>query len=112
MTSAGCAITCLIVACVDSSFYVPSSFNVWVNILATATICTLIPILLFLQSLVHIDAEKASILSVSQLVFIAIFGVILLHENLANMQIIGITIIVAGTLVALMRDKHTKKSLA
>lgn len=111
MTSAGCTIACLVAACVDSSFHIPSGFNVWINILSIAIICTAIPILLFMQALKHINAEKASILSVSELVFIVIFGVILLHESLTSMQIIGVLVIVSGTLVTLMRDKPIEKSL-
>jgi len=111
MTTTGCAIACLIAACIDSSFYVPSGLNVWINILATAIICTVMPILLFLQALEHTDAEKASVLSVSQLVFVAIFGVILLNESLTSVQIIGIMVIILGTFLTLVHDKQTEKPL-
>ena len=106
MTSIGCAITCLVAACVDGSFYVPTDLSVWCNILTIAIICTIVPLLLFLQALKHIDAEIASVLSASELVFIVIFGIILLHESFNSMQIIGISMVMIGTLVPLARYRR------
>lgn len=112
MTSIGCTTTCFVAAWVDGSFCIPGTINIWLTILATAALCTVIPILLFLQALEHIDAETASILSVSELVFIVIFGYVLLHESLNSMQIIGITVIIIGTLITLVRHRRLEKALA
>lgn len=110
MVSTGCATTCLIVACVDSSFYMPSGFNVWINILGIAIICTALPILLLLKALQYINTEKASMLSVLEPVFVVIFGILLLNENITNLKIAGIITILSGALITIMYDKRNNKN--
>lgn len=110
MVSAGCATTCLIVACVDSSFCVPNGLNVWINILGIAIICTALPILLLLKALKYINTEKASMLSVLEPVFVVIFGILLLNENITALKIIGIITILSGALITIMYDKRNNKN--
>lgn len=110
MVSVGCAITCLVVACADSSFYIPSGFNTWINILGIAIICTALPILLLLKALKYINTEKASILSVLEPVFVVIFGILLLNESITSLKIIGIITILSGALITIMYDKRSNKT--
>jgi len=105
MVSLGCMLTCLISALIDSSFYIPSGFNNWVDISSMALICTAFPILFLLEGLKYISSEKASILSVLEPVFVVILGIILLNEKVTGIRIIGIVIILSGALMTLLPNK-------
>lgn len=105
MVSMGCASTCFILASMNQSFLVPQDLSVWGNILGIGIICTALPILLLLKGMKYISAEKASILSVLEPVFVVIFGVILLGERLNNYQTIGVVIILMGAMVTLFSRK-------
>ncbi len=104
MVSIGCMITCFISSLVDSSLNIPSGLNNWLNIIGIGLICTAIPILLLLQALKYIDAEKASTLSVLEPVFVLVFGVILLDEKVTAMQIVGTIIVLSGALMVLFHN--------
>ena len=104
MVSIGCMITCFISSLVDSSLNIPSGLNNWLNIIGIGLICTAIPILLLLQALKYIDAEKASTLSVLEPVFVLVFGVILLDEKVTSMQILGTIIVLSGALMVLFHN--------
>ena len=99
MVSAGSMITCYIASYLDSSFYMPNSFNTWLNIFGIALLCTVFPILLLLHGLKHIRSEKASMLSVLEPVFVVAFGIVLLDEKISNLQLVGTMIILSGALV-------------
>ncbi len=104
MVSIGCMITCFISSLIDSSFNIPSGLNNWFNIIGIGLICTAIPILLLLQALKYIDAEKASTLSVLEPVFVLILGIILLDEKVTSMQILGTIIVLSGALMVLFHN--------
>ena len=104
MVSIGCMITCFISSLVDSSFSVPSGLNNWFNIIGIGLICTAVPILLLLQALKYIDAEKASTLSVLEPVFVLILGIILLDEKVTSTQILGTIIVLSGALMVLFHN--------
>lgn len=106
MVSAGCMITCLIAALMDSSFYVPSGINDWFNISCMALICTALPILLLLQALKYLSSEQTSMLSVLEPVFVVIFGIALLGETITNLQIMGAIIVLSGALMSLLPEKR------
>lgn len=108
MVSIGCAGTGLVWALADGSFFVPTTLVVWADIFALGTICTAIPILLLLESMKYISAEKASILSVTEPVFTVIFGMILLGETININQAIGVVALLVGALVTLLPKKLAK----
>lgn len=62
MVSIGCMTLCFILSMMHRSFVIPSTLGVWGNIFGLSIICTAVPILLLLESLKYISAEKASIL--------------------------------------------------
>jgi len=109
LVSIGCMITCLIFACVECSFFVPTYSSQWVNIIGMAIFCTALPILLLLESLKYISSEKASMISVLEPVFVVLFGIILLGETVNNMQIVGMTIVLSGALMALFSKNAINK---
>lgn len=102
MVSIGCAIAGLIFALIDGSLTVPNTTIVWLNILAMAVVCTAAPILLLLEGLKHTSAEKASILSVLEPVFVVIFGMILLGETMSGLQAIGVATVLVGAIITLL----------
>jgi len=105
MVSTGCMLTCLIVALIDSSFYMPAAFQDWFNIITMGLLCTAVPILLLLQSFKYISSEKAAILSVLEPVFVILFGVLLLDEQLSVLQVVGVIIVLSGALLTLLPNK-------
>lgn len=107
MVSAGCMIACLITSYIDSSFFIPSGFNVWLHIISMAVVCTALPILLLLQGLKYISTEKAAILSVLEPVFVVIFGILLLNENITNLKTIGMVMVLCGASLILLWDKSS-----
>lgn len=102
MVLSGCTLTCLIFSCVDSSFCIPSGFDSWFYLICAALICTILPILLLLQSLKHISPEKASILSVLEPVFVVICGIFFLGETISSAQIIGSAVILSSSVIAFL----------
>jgi drug/metabolite transporter (DMT)-like permease len=105
MVCLGCMTTSFIVAFWGNTFSVPSSLSVWINLLGIGVIATVIPILLMLHSLKYISSEKASILSVLEPVFVVIFGVILLGEELKPWHALGIVFVLAGALITLFSHR-------
>ena len=105
MVSLGCMVTCFSAAFVEGSFTVPSGLYVWMYILCLGLLCTAIPILLLLEGLKYISAEKASLLSVLEPVFVVIFGIVLLNEKLSPLQFVGMIIIMCGGVLTLFSHK-------
>jgi drug/metabolite transporter (DMT)-like permease len=101
MVSIGCSITSLIFTIFDNSFMVPSSLNMWWNIICVATISTAIPIFLLLEAFKYLTAEEGSILSVTEPVFVVLFGILLLGEHITLTQIIGVATILSGALITI-----------
>jgi len=109
MVSLGCTITCLILAIIDSSLIVPNQLDIWINISCMAIFCTAIPILFLLKALEYISVEKASMLSVLEPVFVFIFGIVLLNENINKSQIIGTIILLLGASITFCCQEKTSK---
>jgi drug/metabolite transporter (DMT)-like permease len=101
LVSAGCAFTACVIALFQGEFFMPMDQAFWVNTFGLGILSTAVPILLLFQGLKYISSEKAAVLGVLEPVFVAITGVLLLGENLAVMQIIGLIILLTGALVAL-----------
>lgn len=98
----GSSLTCLVSALFyDQSLIVPSHFSIWLNLLGIGIICTALPIVLLLKGLKHISSIQAAIMSVLEPVFVVVFGILLLHEQLDLMQSIGIFILLFGALLTL-----------
>ncbi|MBT4880487.1 MAG: DMT family transporter [Alphaproteobacteria bacterium] len=102
MVSLSSALLCLVFAVGENSFSIPTTAYLWFNIIAVGTICTAFPILFLLEGLKRISAEKGSILSVLEPIFVVIFGVILLGEQINIAQTLGVIIILSGALITLL----------
>jgi drug/metabolite transporter (DMT)-like permease len=111
MVSLGCAFSCLLFSLWDKSFSVPSNSYQWFTILGFGILTTAIPMLLFLEGLKKISAEKASILSVTEPVFVVIFGIILLEESINLPKIVGVITILLGALITLFSKNINKLRL-
>jgi drug/metabolite transporter (DMT)-like permease len=104
MVSGGCMLTALTFSLFDHSFKFPSDFSTYFNLICMGLICTAIPILLLLQAFKYLSSEKASMLSVLEPVFVVIFGIILLEEEVHGLEFVGILIILSGALITLFSD--------
>ena len=111
MVCLGCMVTSLSVALFTNSFSIPTSMAVWYHLFGISIVATVAPILLLLYSLKYISSEKASILSVLEPVFVVIFGVLLLDEELRLLGTIGIVLVLAGALITLFSHKINLRQL-
>lgn len=109
MVSIGSVITCFVAAYSEGTFLIPEGFFVWMNVLAVGSICTALPILLLLKALQYISAEKASLLSVVEPLFVVFLGVTLLNEKITSMQIVGVAIILCGAIMTLLSSRQVDK---
>jgi drug/metabolite transporter (DMT)-like permease len=79
------------------------NFNVapegWLGVLAVAALSTALPILFFLAAVPRIGASQTSIISTSELVSTAIFGLIFLSQPLTVLQLGGGILIFAAVLL-------------
>jgi drug/metabolite transporter (DMT)-like permease len=79
------------------------NFNVqpegWLAVLAVAALSTALPILFFLAAVPRIGASQTSIISTSELVSTAIFGLIFLSQPLTALQVAGGILIFAAVLL-------------
>lgn len=79
------------------------NFNVqpqgWLSVLAVAALSTALPILFFLAAVPRIGASQTSIISTSELVSTAIFGMIFLSQPLTFLQAAGGLLIFAAVLL-------------
>jgi drug/metabolite transporter (DMT)-like permease len=105
MVSVGCMSTALVLALHDGSFVIPQGVTVWFDIVGIGVVCTAVPILLLLESLKYMSAEKVSILSVSEPIFTVIFGILLLGEVISSRQTYGIVLLLSGAMVTLLPRK-------
>lgn len=103
LLSLGCAFSCLVFSLWDNTFVIPSTQQQWILILGFAIVTTAVPMLLFLKSLKKISSEKASILSVTEPIFVVIFGCLLLNESINLTKMIGIGAILVGALMTLVK---------
>jgi len=99
--SLGCMTTSFIVALSEDSFFIPTQADTWINLFGIGIIATALPVLLLLKGLEYISAEKGSILSVLEPVFVMFFGALLLHETISIIQLIGCVVILSGALLTL-----------
>ena len=105
IVSLGCAFTGIIFVIFNGTFSIPHEISTWVNIVGMALISTALPILLLLEAMKYISSTKASILSVLEPLFVVIFGVILLDEQISLAEGCGVVIVLAGAMLALRCKK-------
>lgn len=107
IVSLGCMLTCLVAALAEGSFGMPTTLNAWSNMLGISVICTAVPILFFLESLKTISASQASILSVTEPVFVVIVGLLFLGEQVSLQQFIGIAVVLSGALITVLSSEKS-----
>lgn len=105
MVSLGAMCVSLVIALFDKTFLIPTNLNVWINIFGIGIICTALPILLLLKGLKYISSVQVSILSVLEPVFVMIFGILLLGENISLIQGLGVAVLLAGALLSLLSPR-------
>lgn len=101
----GAMLICLVSALASGNFLIPTTFAIWFNILGIGIICTALPIVFLLKGLKHISSLQAAILSVLEPVFVLIFGITLLGEQINLIQALGVTILLIGALLTLLRSR-------
>jgi drug/metabolite transporter (DMT)-like permease len=98
MVSLGCTVAFLAWTVGEGSFMVPTSERQWIFVAGIGILCSAVPIILMLEALKYITADKASILSVSEPVSTVILGVVLLDEIIRINTVIGIVLTLVGAM--------------
>ena len=80
------------------SFQGPGGMKVLLSVLALSVFCTLIANTIFVKSASYVEPATTTILSALEVVVGAIVGLVLFHETLTFLQIVGAVIIVAASL--------------
>lgn len=110
MVCLGCTATSFCFSLCTHSLVMPQTLSVWYHLFGISLIATVCPILLLLYSLNYLSAEKASILSVLEPVFVVILGVLLLDEQLSLWNVLGIILILSGALITLFSQPQQSSS--
>jgi|SRR5579871_1008262 len=105
LVSLGCMTTGGVASLIHGSWAWPSEPAQWFNIFGLGIICSALPILFLFAALEHISADKASLLSVLEPVFVVIFGVLLLGEVLTLSSAFGIGLILLGAIIVTLKLK-------
>jgi drug/metabolite transporter (DMT)-like permease len=89
MVCFGCAFIFLILSISSHSFALPPTIKSWVYLFALGILATALPIQLMLKGLAYISSMRASIISVLEPLVTIFVGVLLLHESISHLQLIG-----------------------
>ncbi|MEQ9115490.1 MAG: DMT family transporter [Rickettsiales bacterium] len=107
-TSLGGIVCCAIICAFTDNFKLPTTEDEILNIIGIGVVCTALPILLSIDALNYISATKVSALCILEPIFVVVFGVAFLGESIDMIKIIGIIIVLSGT-VMITLGKHNKK---
>jgi drug/metabolite transporter (DMT)-like permease len=103
LVSLGSSICLLCYVLLKKEFMFPK-YDILIYVIAKAIICTALPVLFFLEGMKYISSSKASILSVLEPIFVAIFGVILLNEQMSFRQVLGV-LVVLSTIIIIQKSE-------
>jgi drug/metabolite transporter (DMT)-like permease len=91
------------------SFTGPGGMKVLVSALALSVFCTLVANTIFVKSASYVEPATTTILSALEVVVGAIVGLLLFHEVLTAIQIVGAVIIVVASLGMELVEKPAAK---
>lgn len=81
-----------------------STFSGWMHLLGLGIFATAVPLQLLFYGLKLISSVRASMVTTLEPVFTVAIGVVLLHESVTNLQMLGATIIIlSGLMVQLQK---------
>jgi len=90
----------------------PPNLSVWAGLLGLAVVSTVIPIFAFYAGMHRLGAPRAAIISMIEPVLTLVWAVIIRHENLQLIQIVGGSfILVSVILLQLQRDSAPPAAL-
>lgn len=87
------------------SFSGPGGLQVLASVLALSVFCTLVANTIFVKSASYVEPATTTILSALEVVVGAIVGLLLFHETLSFLQIVGAVIIVGASLGMELAEK-------
>ena len=90
----------------------PPNLNVWLGLLGLAVVSTVIPIFTFYAGMHRLGASRAAIISMIEPVLTLVWAVMIRHENLQLIQVLGgAFILVSVILLQLQRDSAPPKPI-
>lgn len=94
-----CAAIFLIFSLSTHTFSLPHSVSAWTHLFALGIFATALPIQLVLEGLKHVSSMRASIISVLEPLVTVFVGILLLHESVTAMQMLGALIIMTSAVL-------------
>ena len=94
-----CAVLSLITSLAFESPIIPTSYNVWINIIILSVVCTLGAFVVQSVAQKFTSPTHTALIFTAEPVFAAIFGYIVLGEKLSNTGLIGAMLILTGMLI-------------
>ncbi len=82
---------------------IPPNINVWVGLLGLSVISTVIPIFSFYAGMSRLGAPRASIISMIEPVLTLVWAVLIQHETLEWIQLLGAGFILASVILLQLR---------
>lgn len=101
---------CLFSLFVQGYFILPSSLNIWNDIIFFSLIGTVLPIFLLLRGMKTLSANKASIIGVLEPVAVLAVGYFVLNEEVAWLQFFGAIIILLSIIVVQFEKECVRSS--
>jgi drug/metabolite transporter (DMT)-like permease len=95
----GASFTCFIICLFEQTIKIPHDISLSLNIIGVSIICTALPILLLLNAMKYLSAEKTAILSVFEPLGVYLIGVTLLNEQISSLKIFGIILILSSAII-------------
>jgi len=81
----------------------------WVFLFVFACVSMLVPYLLYFAGLHHLDATRAIVVSCLEPVFAIGFAWAFVHEGITVLQVLGMVIVIAATIIVQLTDASTQK---
>ncbi|MDP9266841.1 MAG: EamA family transporter [Acidobacteriota bacterium] len=81
----------------------------WLFLFVFACVSMLVPYLLYFAGLHHLDATRAIVVSCLEPVFAISFAWAFVHERVTALQVLGMVIVIAATIIVQLSDASTQK---
>ncbi|SDQ56169.1 DMT family transporter [Natronobacterium texcoconense] len=96
---------------VSRTLFVPETARQWAVIVGLAIVGTVVPILLFVNGLRFVEADRASIVSTAEPVVTVVLGVVILGERLSPGIVVGGTLVLVG-IALIQSDRRSGRPAA
>lgn len=88
--------------------YLPTDLKAWIAILGIGVIATVVPIMAMFEGIARIGAANASVLSTIEPVFTILLAIVLLHEKIVLLQLVGGALIIFSVIQLALSQRRAE----